>query len=129
MAFFFLLCINPFFGVIQRRIKFQTIQFSIVFCYPQLNVKTVQFQRIPFSINSFQTIQFSISTQFQCQKKVLFQPIQFLISIQFSSIWPIDKTLSGATTQGQRWPESDAIKGFSTFPEAAVLLEPQHQIV
>ena len=27
--------------------------------------------------------------------------IQFRISIQFSSIWPIDRTLSGATTPGQ----------------------------
>ena len=29
---------------------------------------------------------------------VLFQTIQVSISTQFSSIWPIDRTLSGATT-------------------------------
>ena len=34
-------------------------------------------------------------------KTVLFQVIQFSISTQFSSIWPIDRTLSGAATAGQ----------------------------
>ena len=33
-------------------------------------------------------------------KTILFQAIQFSISTQFSSIWPIDRTLSGATTLG-----------------------------
>ena len=55
----------------------KTIQFSIsiVFVYTQLNVKTVLFQTIQFSISTvsmsktvlFLTIQFSISTQFKCQ--------------------------------------------------------------
>ena len=40
-------------------------------------------------------------------KTVLFQAIQFSISTQFSSIWPIDRTLSGATTPGKSWPGSD----------------------
>ena len=40
-------------------------------------------------------------------KTVLFQTIQFSISTQFSSIWPIDRTLSGATTPGQSEPGSD----------------------
>ena len=30
-----------------------------------------------------------------------------LINKQFSSIWPIDRTLSGATTSGQSEPGSD----------------------
>ena len=34
-------------------------------------------------------------------KQFLFQTIQFSIYIQFSSIWPIDKTLSGATSPAQ----------------------------
>ena len=38
---------------------------------------------------------------------VLFQTIQFSISTQFSSIWPIDKTLSGAFTAAQSWPGSN----------------------
>ena len=36
---------------------------------------------------------------------VLFQTIQFSISTQFSSIWPIERTLSGASTPGQNRPE------------------------
>ena len=33
-----------------------------------------------------------------------------------SSIWPIDKTLSVATTSGQTGPESDGNKGRLRFP-------------
>ena len=51
----------------------------------------------------FQAIQFS--------QTVLFQTIQFCISTQFSSIWPIDRTLSSATTPGQSRPGSDANEG------------------
>ena len=51
--------------------QFYSKQFSLekeyFFVYTLLNVKTV----------IFQTIQFSISTQFQCHKTVLFQTIQF----------------------------------------------------
>ena len=73
MGCFVLWHINPF-RVIQRKIKFLKIQscINIVFVYKQLNVKTV-----------------------------LFQTIQFSISTQFSSVWPIDRTLSGATTLDQ----------------------------
>ena len=53
------------------------------FVYTQLNDQTVLFQ----------TIQFSISTQFKCQAVI--------------SIWSIDKTLSNATTTGQCGPGSD----------------------
>ena len=42
-------------------------------------------------------------------KTVLFQAIQFSISPLFSSIWPIDKTLSGGTIPGQSGPGSDGI--------------------
>ena len=41
-----------------------------------------------------------ISTTF-IHKTVLFQTIQFSLSTQFSSIWHIDKTLSGATTEAR----------------------------
>ena len=37
-------------------------------------------------------------------KTVLFEAIQFRISSQFSFIWPIDRTLSGATTPGHSGP-------------------------
>ena len=40
--------------------------------------------------------------------KILFQTIQLSTSVQFSSIWPVDRSLSGATTPSQSGPESDA---------------------
>ena len=76
-------------------------------------VQTIQFwvSKISMSkVRLFQTIQFSIqkllhSKQFSltlvCSlnvKIVLFPAIQFSKSAQFSSIWPIDGILSGATT-------------------------------
>ena len=62
-------------------------------------------------------------------KTVLFQGIQFSISVQFSSIWSIDRTLSGATTSAPNEPGSDGNEGDSIFPKAPALLEPHHQIV
>ena len=47
----------------------------------------------------FLAIQLSVCTV-SMSKALLFQVIQFSISTQFSSIWPIDRTLSGATTPG-----------------------------
>ncbi len=44
-------------------------------------------------------------------KTVPFQKIQFSIIAQFTSIWPIDRTLSGATTPGQSGPGSDNDEG------------------
>ena len=68
--------------------------------------KTFLFKVIQFSqIVLIQTTQFNISIVFVHTqlnvKTVLFQTIQFSIGMQFSSIWPIDRTLSGATTLGQ----------------------------
>ena len=63
-----LLHINPF-QVIQRRIKFHTIQFSIsiVFLYKQLTVKKVHLNVKIVQLNVktvlFQAIQFSINTE------------------------------------------------------------------
>ena len=50
-------------------------------------------------------------------KAVLFQIIQFSISIQSNSIWPIDRTLSGGTSLGQSGPGSDRNKGVIYIPE------------
>ena len=58
----------------------------------------------------FQTIQFSICTQFQYQKTVLFATIQFSICTLFSSIWPLYRTLSDATTPCKSGPGSDGNK-------------------
>ena len=40
-----------------------------------------------------------------------FQVIQFCISMQYSSIWPIDRTLSGAITLSQSGPGSNGNEG------------------
>ena len=70
-------------------------QFSLAwvqFCLHINSSKTVLFQTIKFSISTqfkyqktvlFQTIRFSISTQAQCQKTIPFQTIQFGICTQF----------------------------------------------
>ena len=50
------------------------------------------------------------------RKTVLFQKIQFIISTQFSLIWPIDMTLSGATTPDQSGPGSDSKEGVLHIP-------------
>ena len=52
-------------------------------------------------------------------KTVLFQTIQFSLSTQFSSIWPIDWTLSGATTSGQSEPGSDGNEGILHIPQSS----------
>ena len=44
------------------------------------------------------------------------QKIQLSISTQFSSIWPIDRALSGATTQGQSELGSDGNEGVLRIP-------------
>ena len=86
--------------------------------------KTFLFQVIRFSKTVlFQTIQFSISIVFVHTllnvKTVLFKIIQFSISTQFSSIWLIDRTLSGVTTLGQSWPGSDGNKGVFHIPQSS----------
>ena len=62
-------------------------------------------------------------------KTVLFKIIHFSVSIQFISLWPIDKTLSGGTTPNQNRPGSDGKKGYFAFLKSPALLEPYHQIV
>ena len=52
-------------------------------------------------------------------KIVLFQAIQFSISTQFSSIWPIDRIQSGATTRDQSEPWSDDCKGVFHIPQSS----------
>ena len=52
-------------------------------------------------------------------KTVLFQTIRFSISTLLSSIWPIDRTLSGATTLGQSGSESDGNKEVLCIPQSS----------
>ena len=54
---------------------------------------------------------------------VLFQTIQFSVSTQFSSIWPINRALSGAITQSQSWPGNDGIKGVLHIPQSSGIIE------
>ena len=81
------------------------MQFSISIVFLNTDVKTVLFG----------TIQFSVRTVSK-SKTVLFQVIQFSISMQFSSILPIDRTLSGATTVDQSGPGSDGNEGVLRIP-------------
>ena len=52
-------------------------------------------------------------------KTVLYQTIQFSISTQFISIWRIDRALSDATTLGQSGPGSDGNKGVLRIPQSS----------
>ena len=99
----------------KKQIKLYFKQLSLAkvqyFGYTQLNVKTILFQ-----------IQFSIIHRLNAET-ILFQTIQFSISTQFSSIWPIDRTLSVATTPGQRGPGSNGNKGVFRNPQNASITE------
>ena len=83
----------------------------------------------------FQTIHFSLQKQLQFKqfrfakvrslyiKTVLFQAIQFSISSEFSSIWPVDRMLSGTTTPGQRITGSDGNEGLDPIPRRPCITE------
>ena len=52
-------------------------------------------------------------------KTLQLQATQFSISTQFSSIWPIDRNLSGATTPNLSGPGSDGKKGVPRIPQGS----------
>ena len=56
-------------------------------------------------------------------KTVQFQTIQFSIRTQFSSIRPIDRTLLGATTPDQSGPRSNGNKGVLYIPQNSNITE------
>ena len=56
-------------------------------------------------------------------KTVLFQAIQFSISTQFSSVWLIDMTLSGATTLAQSGPGTGGNKGVLCIPQSSSITD------
>ena len=83
--------------------------------YTQLNEKTVLFQ----------TIQFNLSTQFKHTFKwwkSKFQIIHFRVITQFSSIWPIERNLSGATTPGHSGPGINGNKGVFRIPQSCRII-------
>ena len=53
---------------------------------------------------------------------VLFQTIQFSISMQISSIWLTDRTLSGATTLGPSELGSDGNEGVLRIPKSSSII-------
>ena len=59
-------------------------------------------------------------------KTVSFQVIQFIISTYFSSIWSIDRALSGATTPGQNGPGSDENEAKAILVEEQQWYNPIH---
>ena len=61
---------------------------------------------------NFDFKQFSLAEVVSLSKTVPFQTIHFSIS----SIWPIDRTLSGATTPGQSEPGNNGNKGVLSIP-------------
>ena len=55
-------------------------------------------------------------------KTVLFQTMEFCIGTQVSSIRPIDRSLSGATTPGQSEPGNDGNKGVVCIPQSSSII-------
>ena len=51
-------------------------------------------------------------------KTVLFHVNQLSISMQFTSIWPMDRALSGSTTLGQSGPGSNSNEGVLCIPQS-----------
>ena len=51
-------------------------------------------------------------------KTVPFEMIQFSIRTKFSSIWPIERTLSGAIISGQSGYRSDGTEGVLHIPQS-----------
>ena len=120
---------------------FQVIKYRI-YLYTNKNLYFKQFSsakvhnlvvknKFPFSANQLshtvliQTTQSSTSVVFVYTelnvKTVLFQPIQFSIIKQFNSIWPIEWTLSGATSPGQSVPGNDCSEGVFRILQGSII--------
>ena len=80
------------------------------------------FKQFYFKQFSLACVHFFVYTQLNI-KTVLFQTIQFNVSTRFTSIWPIDRTLSGATTPGQGGPGSDSNKQVLHIPQSSCITE------
>ena len=68
-------------------------------------------------------VSYLMSNPFYTKKQFYFKQFKFSISTQFSSIWPIDGTLSGATTAGQNGPGSDGKEGLLCIPQSSSITE------
>ena len=84
--------------------------------------KPILFQPFHFTKTvPFQTIQFSICTQFKCKIKCYFKHIS--LNAQFRPIWSIDRNLSSATSPRQSWPGSDGNEGVLRIPQSSSITE------
>ena len=52
-------------------------------------------------------------------KQFYFKQFSLALSTQFSSSWPIERILSGATTQGQSGPGNDSNEGVLHIPQSS----------
>ena len=75
-----------------------------------------KYKQFYFKQFSFTYVQFFVYTLLN-EETVLFQRIKFSMSSQSSSIWPIDRTLLGATTPGQSGLGSDGNKRVLCIPQ------------
>ena len=67
---------------------------------------------------TYQTfVGYLIPNPFSYKSSVLFQTIQFSMSTQFTSIKPINRALSGATIPGQIGPGSNGNEGVLCIPQ------------
>ena len=67
--------------------------------------------------------QFSLTSERSLNfKTVLFQTVKFGINTQFSCIWLIKRTLSGATTTGLRGPENNGNEGVPCIPQISSII-------
>ena len=57
-------------------------------------------------------------------KTDLFQAIQFSITTQIISVWPIDRTLSGTTTPDLSGPRSDGNEELLRIPQSSSFTKP-----
>ena len=100
--------------------------------YTQLNVKIVLFQTIQFRISTHFKCQTVLFDQFNCQKHFYLSYSVYsnssnsnnsvLHKYTVSSIKPIDRALSGATTPGQSGPVSDGMKRFAAFLQSSSII-------
>ena len=64
-------------------------------------------------------VDYLMSNHFFIHKPVLFQRTQYSKRTQFISTWPVDRTLSSATTSSQSGPGSDSIKVVLRIPHSS----------
>ena len=124
---------NPFYA--NNQFYFKPFSLAWVHSLSKTLSKTFLFQTIQFIRTILiQLIQFSISRDFiytvKCQNSSIYKTIQFSVSrVSMTKTVPFQTIQFSINTL---WARVDlgvmAIKGYTTFPKAPALLEPDHQI-